>query len=106
MNPIGETHHTTVTVDSFQSRDSIPAERFVVIFPVGSRVIRFIPNAASHYESEQFLVVAEDGSLVPAPDQRTPSPALPSPELASLHQSLWVVGAVVTVFIGFVVLCC
>lgn len=90
---------TTVTVDSFELRDSTPDERFTIKFPVGSRVTRFIGNR------DEELVVAEDGSLVPVVKEPPPAPVpTPEPPTRSLQHTLWVVGGVVTVFVALVVL--
>ncbi len=88
---------TTVTVDSIELRDAIPDERFVIRFPVGSRVLRVVQN-----RSEE-LVVAVDGSLVPD-IKELPAPPAPEPPTRSLQHSLWVVGGVVAVFVALVVL--
>lgn len=84
----------TVTVDAFELRESIPDERFVIRFPMGSRVTRVNENRTEE------LIVAEDGSLVPEGKQL---PA-PEPPTRSLQHSLWVVGGVVAVFVALVVL--
>jgi hypothetical protein len=92
---------TAVTVDSFELRDSIPDDRFVIKFPVGSHVI----DMRKSPKGVVTLVVAEDGSLVPE-DKKDPPPAPPTPEppTRSLQHTLWVVGGIVAVFVALVVL--
>jgi hypothetical protein len=89
-----------VTVDSFELRDSIPDERFVIKFPAGSQVTRITGNRTEE------LIVAADGSLVPEEKKEPPPAAVPTPEppTRSLQLSLWVVGGVVVAFAALVVL--
>ncbi|MEO2092359.1 MAG: hypothetical protein ABGY75_23145 [Gemmataceae bacterium] len=93
---------TTVTVDSFELRDSIPDHRFALTFPVGSRVV----DMRKSPKGVVTLVVAEDGSLVPEEKKEPPSAAIPTPEppKRSLQHSLWVVGGMMAVFVALVVL--
>lgn len=89
---------TTVTVDSFELRDSIPDERFVIKFPVASRVMRVVENRT------QEFIVTEDGSMVPEVKAPPSDPPIPEPPTRSMQHSLWVVGGVVAVFVVLVVL--
>lgn len=89
---------TTVTVDSFEVREAILAERFVIRFPVGSRVVRNFPNATHN------LIVAADGSLRLVTDQSAAEPTPPAPELPSAGRTLAVIGITLAVFAGFVLL--
>ena len=89
------TETTTVTVESFAVRESIPASRFAVNFPVGSRVERPEGDRVTTH------TVAEDGSLVEVGSPEATGPTFSPP---SLGFTLSVVGTTLAVFVALAAL--